>query len=254
MIVVFGALKIELDNIIRKTNVLYTMKKDGVRIQRGNLNGKDIIIVITGMGRENAIKATRLVLKMISQSGTSNRILITGFCGAADPGLMIGDLVVYREIMDLGSIKDYLAGTGQESFNRYTITGFGPSKYMDGFRTVVCGCVEEAVTDPKIKEKIYKNFSTDVMDMESYWIAGELLTGGFSIKDICCIRAVSDNAKDYLPIYFASKSKSKMILYFTRSVFLSIFSRKELRANINALRNIKNAKKQIDIRLLKNIS
>jgi len=258
MIIIFGALKIELENILSGIKISRTGKAGGAIFYEGFFytdpsKKEDVLIVETGMGRVNARQAARFVSKRILGSSVSKKIIITGFCGAVDPDLRVGDPVYYNEIIKLGSRDRYLKNTENISLKKYSIKLRKESGNKGHFKTAVCGCVEEAVTDPAVKTKIHKDFQADVIDMESYWIVSELLARGSFIKDIYCIRVVSDNAKDFLPIYFASKSISRTIIYFLKSVFLSIFSRKEFRANINALRNIKNAKERIDIMLFKDL-
>ena len=57
MLVVIGARKIELDNIIRQAHNRKSLHKKGMMLYTGDIDGRDIAIAITGMGRDNAAKA-----------------------------------------------------------------------------------------------------------------------------------------------------------------------------------------------------
>ena len=54
MLIIFGALKIELKNIIRDLRVQQKMLKKNTVLHTGKFGTGGVIIVVTGIGKENA--------------------------------------------------------------------------------------------------------------------------------------------------------------------------------------------------------
>jgi len=233
MIILLGALKTELTGILEKARISKKSRIGRVLTYRGSIKGKDIVAAITGMGKDNAVDAVHAVLSQKDVSGSEDiKVIITGFCGAADSILKVGELVVYSRIIDLtGACNDVLKL---------------PSYDFSGKKTkeAVCGCTGHVVISPEGKKKLFDDYGIGVIDMESYWLVKELREKGLS--DILCIRAVSDDAGTRLPEYLSSEGKSQFIFGALKSAFKSIISKDEFRANINAFRNIYMARNSLE--------
>jgi nucleoside phosphorylase len=242
MLIVFGALKTELDNIIRGIQCRKVPTAGLLTAYVGMVEDEDVLIVITGMGRENATEAVNNLFSLPQvKSAKGIRVLVIGFCGAADKKLRAGDLVICKKVMDL---------TGKRSSHRILPCCRPAKKPEDSLRAVVCGCTDHIVSTPEEKRTINRKYGVDVIDMESYWIIEGLIKKGLLSSSISCIRAVSDDAEGRLPNYFTGSSLRDTILKLIRSAFISIFSRDEFRANIDALRSIRKAKEMLDKRIL----
>ena len=109
MLIVFGALKIELIPILRSIHI-YNVHKNGKTIlYEGFKNSRPITIIQTGMGANNARKAAKFfkdnyleyIKSSISGPWNNTEVLMIGFCGAADKSIKAGDTIVYRSIKNI---------------------------------------------------------------------------------------------------------------------------------------------------------
>jgi nucleoside phosphorylase len=254
MLIIFGALKIELNNIIQSARIKEKIRLNGVSIYSGILEDKDVIIVLTGMGKENAIKAVDILFtqKEIVKAGSIN-ILITGFCGASRTGLKVGDLVAYKRVMDItrtGNIKEN--GQLQKPSFHVISDSIYTSLENKGIKLAICGCTGHVVSTPEEKRTIFLKYGVEVIDMESYWLIEELIKKEIPSGRISCLRAISDDSHGKLPQYFSRDNLGRAIIGFIKSSFVSIFSQKERRTNLLALKGIRMARRKLNIDLLDN--
>ena len=244
MLIIFGALKIELIPILRSIHINNIRKTGKTIIYEGFKNSRPITIIQTGMGAKNAIRAAEFfkdnyseyVMNNGSRPGNNTEVLMIGFCGAADRKIKAGDTVVYSLIknIDYSDEKGFLLN-GSLGLNREKILD---SLLSDGFIDVAGATVYKVVTDPIVKKKINNDFDVQAIDMESYWI-------GKSIRSMdlpfTCLRIVSDGAEDILTSYYGSANGIKITFNIILSFLRSIFHRKEFIANLNAFRNLRKA-------------
>ena len=244
MLIVFGALKIELIPILRSIHI-YNIHKCGKTIlYEGFKNSRPITIIQTGMGADNARKAAKFfkdnyleyIKSSISGPGDNTEVLMIGFCGSTDRSIKIGDTIAYRSIKNIGhSNGNYFVQNSILDLNRERLPGFLPSSGSTG---ATGGNVPEVITSPVIKKKLNSDLGIQAIDMESYWIGKVVLDMKLPFS---CIGIVSDGAEDVLPSYFENPSGTGMAANIALSFIGSIFSKKEFRSNINALKNLKKA-------------
>ena len=244
MIIVFGALKIELIPILKSIHIYNIHKDEKTVIYEGFKNSKPITIIQTGMGADNARKAARFfkdnyleyIKSSLSGPGNNTEVLMIGFCGATDRNLRAGDIVVYKSIKNIeySDEKGFFSnGSLELKKNRsiHFLTQNDPL-YATGAN------VTKVITDPDEKKKLNNDFGVQAIDMESYWI-------GKAVQEMklpfSCIRVVSDGAEDVLPSYYENPSDTGMGANIALSLIRSFFSKKEFRSNINAFRNLKKA-------------
>lgn len=248
MLIVFGALKIELENIIRSISVRKKTRSEGSTLYWGDLDSTDTLIVITGMGKKNAASAVDIIFRQREVVEAEEvKVFITGFCGAADGNLTVGDLVAYKKVTDL-TIRAEGIGNGLQGSSKPDIflKDSRTARDSERIRPVVCGCTDHVVATPEEKETLFKEYSIGVVDMESYWLIERLISNGVSIDEISCIRAVSDDAFSRLPLYFSENTPAKIFSSLIRSLFSSILSREEFRTNLDAMANIRKAGHRLD--------
>ena len=244
MLIIFGALKIELTPMLRSIHI-YNIHKCGKTIlYEGFKNNRPITIIQTGMGADNARKAAEFfkdnyleyIKSSISGLGDNTEVLMIGFCGATDRNIEAGDTVVYRSIKNIEySNGNSIVQNGILDLNREKLPNFLSSS---GFIGVTGANVPEVITSPVIKKKLNSDFNIQVIDMESYWIGKVVSDMGLPFS---CIRIVSDGADDVLPSYFENPSGIGMAANIALSFMRSIFSKKEFRSNISALKNLRKA-------------
>ena len=244
MLIVFGALKIELIHILRSIHIDNIHKNGKTIIYEGSKNSRPVTIIQTGMGAKNARRAAEFFKDNYSEyaksgsagPGKNTEVLMIGFCGAADRSIKAGDTVVYRSIKNIehSDEKGFLAN-GILDLNGEKILD---SPVSDGFIGAAGANVPEIITSPAVKKRLNSDFDVQAIDMESYWI-------GEAVREMklpfSCIRVVSDGADDALPSYFESSGGAGMVLNIILSSIRSIFSKKEFRSNIGALKNLRKA-------------
>lgn len=138
-----------------------------------DLRGPDVRVVVTGMG---AASAERHAAEAIADGATA--AISTGFCGALDPGLALGDVVVPAQVMD--------AATG-ETFPCDRALAIGAGTPAGTLVTTA-----RVVTDPAARAAL----DGVAVDMESAGIARACARAGVPFA---AIRAVTDRAGDVLP-------------------------------------------------------
>lgn len=243
MLIVFGALKIELIPILKMIHVYNIQRTGKTIIYKGYRNSRPVTIIQTGMGAENAKRAAKLFkdnhLDYTKNSSNPIEILMIGFCGAADGSLKVGDTVVY------GSIKNITRSSGKE----FSLSGSldlekgRPVHHLVKDALYVIGAtVTEVITGPAIKKKLNTSFNIQAIDMESYPVAETIL--GMNLP-FSCISIVSDGARDLLPSYLGSSTRFKMATDIILSLLRSIFDRKEFIANKNTISNLRKANRRL---------
>lgn len=90
----------------------------GIKFTTGKLNGRKVVIALTGVGKANAAMTTTLMLQKFRPS----EVLFTGIAGGINPELSPGDIVIGRETTyhDFGYITFEKQATRQ---TRNPITG-----------------------------------------------------------------------------------------------------------------------------------
>jgi nucleoside phosphorylase len=244
MLIIFGALKTELAGIIRSAEARRILKRNSTVIYKGEIAGYPTFIAVTGMGKDRALAAADIVSGLSEvRKSERKKVLITGFCGAAGRGLEAGDTVVYRKVKNITADRGMGAG-------EYTLQYPVKELKNNNLRTAVCGCTDNVITTPEEKSELSKKYNIDVIDIETYWLVKEIKENGPGSTAVYCIRTVSDGCRIRIPDYFKNGPKLKILAKLLRSVLLSFFSRRELRANICAFRSIKKARQSLGNYLL----
>lgn len=142
------------------------------------IRGIDAILVANGVGRRAAAAGTR---KMIA-GARIDAVLSTGFAGALDPGLGIGEVVVAEKVLDGNRV--YPAGW--------------PLRCPTGVQRGSVVTVNEVVQFAESKLALWQDGARAV-DMESAAVAEIAEEHRLPFY---CIRAISDTAEQDLPVDF----------------------------------------------------
>ncbi len=192
---------------------------EGIQFLTGTLNGQNVVIARTGVGKVNAAMTATLLIEHFRP----NRVIFTGVAGGLNPGLQIGDIVIAEKTAqhDLGRMESTeIENTGvRNPINGQRNPVFFPADpdlmqivdtALEGIEltpfqtaqgqrhpritkgTVVTGDVFVA-SDAK-KTALHKNLDGDAVEME-----------GAAVAQICwqhnipclVIRSLSDNANAY---------------------------------------------------------
>ncbi len=90
MIGIIGAMELEVSRLTQAMADCHTQKFAGMTFYRGNINGQDVVVVRSGVGKVNAAVCTQILVDKFSV----NAIINTGIAGAVSEQVDIGDIVL----------------------------------------------------------------------------------------------------------------------------------------------------------------
>ncbi|MBO2944939.1 5'-methylthioadenosine/adenosylhomocysteine nucleosidase [Paenibacillus sp. F411] len=90
-----GAMDEEIELLLNEMECSERVVKAGITYVKGALQGKEVVVCKSGVGKVNAAITTQV---LIDSFGVS-QILFTGVAGALDPELNIGDIVISSSCM-----------------------------------------------------------------------------------------------------------------------------------------------------------
>src|SRR5688572_24928990 len=93
MILIAAALAEELEIALNLCQNRTLLKLPGVRAWTATRSGRSITFLKTGVGP----KRSEASLSLLLENTRPARILILGYCGALDPGLKVGTMIVSQE-------------------------------------------------------------------------------------------------------------------------------------------------------------
>ena len=88
---IIGAMELEVETLKSKMEVKSTTTKARMEFFEGTLNGVDVVIVRSGIGKVNAGMCTQILADLFGVT----HIINTGVAGSLDAAIDIGDIVVW---------------------------------------------------------------------------------------------------------------------------------------------------------------
>ncbi|MHB2153908.1 5'-methylthioadenosine/S-adenosylhomocysteine nucleosidase family protein [Calditrichota bacterium GD2] len=154
-----------------------------------------------GVGEQRAVQSFKAYLGRYRPS----QVVLTGFAGALNAQVSIGQVFAIEKIIHAGSSQT-LALPIPETFGRLARASLLT--------------VANALTDGGEKNKFRKKFKTDLVDMESFYLAALCYERGI---DCIAVKAVSDLADSTANVQFKKNFKSvSLILFETLKSILQI--------------------------------
>ena len=198
MLIIMGALKEEIKDLLSPMVLDETSSWKGCHFYRGSYKNKGVVLVQTGIGKNQAEEATRFVLDHYPVTA----LISLGFAGALTENLKIGDIVVCvtlccageHEAIPPSKSKYYNSDASLISLAERNVQSKTTSFHQGSSVTVA-----KPASTQEAKQTLAKTFSADVVEMENYWIAQ--IASARQIPFIA-IRAISDTLQDSLPIDF----------------------------------------------------
>lgn len=92
---IIGAMELEVETLKSKMNVAKTTKKANMEFFEGILNGVEVVIVRSGIGKVNAGICTQILADIFNVT----HIINTGIAGSLDAQIDIGDIVVSTDVL-----------------------------------------------------------------------------------------------------------------------------------------------------------
>ena len=213
MIGIIGAMEEEVAHLKEAMQVEKTVERAAMTFVKGKLDGKDVVVVRSGIGKVNAGICAQILADLFEVDTLIN----TGVAGSLDAALDIGDIVISTDAvqhdMDVSALGDpvgqiprmdtfafpaderlvQLAVQANEEANPdiHTFTG-----------RVVSG--DHFVSDGAVKERLVTQFQAKCTEME-----GAAIAQAAYLNKISCviIRAISDKADNSSTMDYAAFEK-----------------------------------------------
>jgi adenosylhomocysteine nucleosidase len=191
MLALMGAFGQEIVDLRRRMAVEEKVAGRGYWLYRGRFEGRDAVLVKTGMGKERAENATRSMLERYPVSS----IISLGVAGALAPELRIGDVVVCSSLHCAHESGHEWVSDGLCHSDAHLLSLFsrGPEDMEDRCRIGSSVSVLELKSSTEKLEALAETFDAHIVDMESYWIG--CIASDAKIPFIA-VRAISDTAKE----------------------------------------------------------
>lgn len=201
MIGIIGAMDEEVCQIAEVMQVSETYERASMTFKKGTLNGKDVVIVRSGIGKVNAAVCTQILVDHFNVDCVIN----TGIAGSLRSEIDIADVVLSSDVlhhdmdatgfgypmgqiprMDVLSFKadERLIELGKAACEKVASVGVHVGRVVSG---------DQFISDKNVKERIIKNFDGYCTEMEGAAIAQ---TAYLNKIPFLILRAISDKADD----------------------------------------------------------
>ena len=197
---IIGAMELEVETLKSKMDVKSTTIKARMEFFEGTLNGVDVVIVRSGIGKVNAGMCTQILSDLFGVT----HIINTGVAGSLDAAIDIGDIVVSTEVLQHDVDATNFGYQLGEIPQIGTLT-FPADKNMAALAKEVCERVnteikvflglivsgDQFVADKAVKQRITDNFHGLCTEMEGAAIGQAAYLNGVPFV---ILRAISDKA------------------------------------------------------------
>ncbi|MGA2798711.1 MAG: hypothetical protein ABSE63_14110 [Thermoguttaceae bacterium] len=190
------------------------IRGSGFFIKEGGLKGRRVVIIRSGAGRENAARATEVLI-----DGHHPQIVISaGFAGGLDLSLKRHDILLADSVMDSSGEQIILrqALPSPDIANQGQSSSVGPSSSegrplqwplalscidtaklaWPGLHVGKLMSVDHVVREPNEKQALHRQHQALAVDMETFAVAEVCRGRGVQL---CAVRIIHDAAGDVLP-------------------------------------------------------
>ena len=199
---IIGAMELEVEALKSKMTASQIVKKAGMEFHEGTLNGAQVVIVRSGVGKVNAALCVQILADLFHVT----HIINTGVAGSLNAALDIGDILISKdalhhdvdatifgyqpgEVPQMG-LREFPADEGLAKLAKTSCEKVNPDLYAVIGR-VVSG--DQFISSREVKEKLIADFQGDCAEMEGASIAHGAYLNGIPFV---IIRAISDKADD----------------------------------------------------------
>ena len=210
MLAIIGAMDEEVQLFKEHMSDVAIMKKAGMEFFKGNLYGKELVLVRCGIGKVNAAICTQVLVDDYSV----DKIIFTGVAGGLDPRIDVGDIVISSDCVQHdfdATAFGYKPGEVPrldkvefEADKELMELALNSSKTIEGFPNVFTGRILSGDIFVASKEKalnLGEKFQGLCVEME-----GAAVAQGCYLNDVkfVIIRSMSDKADGSAHEDFAS--------------------------------------------------
>ncbi len=148
-------------------------------VYEGEINGRDIVAVVSGVGKKGSERAARLLI----ESYGPDMIITAGYAGSLTPDLVVGDIVVYsRALSESGENVDFIESE--------------PAVSSDFGRKGTILTVDRFIGSVGEKRELGVRMGAHIVDMESLYIGRIAVDRGLPCLGI---RVISDDLRMEIP-------------------------------------------------------
>ena len=187
---IIGAMELEVDALKAAMEVKNTVTRAGMEFKEGTLNGADVVVVRSGIGKVNAALCVQILVDLFQITHVIN----TGVAGSLNADLDIGDILISKDAIhhDVdATVFGYPLGELPQMGIREFIAD---EKLVNPDLTVRTGRVvsgDQFISSDDVKKRLIEVFHGDCAEMEGASIAH----GAYLNKiPFIVIRAISDKA------------------------------------------------------------
>ncbi len=186
MLALIGAMDQEVSGLLARMSVVEVNTRGSLVVHRGTLAGRNLVLARSGVGRQAAERACGTILDLYPVTS----IVSFGYCGALNPRLAVGDVVICSSVRSTAGSSDQ-----ERRCDASLLSSMRASKRLSSG-------LGSGVTSPRLvasiedKRALFESCGADVVDMESYWIG---VVAGENGIPFASVRVVSDAASDGLP-------------------------------------------------------
>ncbi len=199
---IIGAMEEEVAALKEKMNISGVLQKASMEFYKGTLQGKQVVVVRSGIGKVNAGLCTQILIDLFDVK----KVINTGIAGSLDARINIGDIVISTEAVqhDMDATQfGYPVG----QIPRMETFGFPADEEMVRAAKEACEKVnpeirvfsgrvvtgDQFIASREIKDRIKENFGGLCTEMEGAAIAQ---AAWLNKVPFVIIRAISDKADD----------------------------------------------------------
>ncbi len=202
LIGIIGAMEEEVEKLKQQMTAVSVRNKASMAFNKGRLNGKDVVVVRSGIGKVNAGICTQILI----DDYKVDAIINTGIAGSLKNEINIGDIVVSTDALqhDMDATN---FGYPKGQIPRMDVLAFPADEKLRSLACEVCQEVNPEITvfagrvvsgdqfisDKDAKKRIINDFGGCCTEME-----GAAIAQGAYLNRIpyVVIRAISDKADD----------------------------------------------------------
>lgn len=213
MIGIIVAMKEELDKLLKYLSNKEEINVKGINIYKGNINNKECVIALSGVGKVNAARTTQIII----DNYDIDKIINVGVSGSCSKDLDLGDIVIadrlYQYDFDITMFNHNL-GYVPLVGDYIEISDNNIRNFIDkvGYNIHVghLASADRFVSNIKDKLELNDKFKAIACDMESGAI-GQVCY--LSNIDFLVIRSISDTINDNITVEFEEylDSSSKIL-------------------------------------------
>lgn len=197
---IIGAMELEVDTLKSKMTTKKIVKKAGMEFHEGTLNGAEVVVVRSGIGKVNAGICVQILVDLFDVTHVIN----TGVAGSLNAKLDIGDILISKDAihhdMDVTIFGYALGEVPQLGTREFTaddtlvkLAKASCEKVNPDLNAVIGRVVsgDQFISGNEKKEELIKNFQGDCAEMEGASIAHAAFLNKIPFV---IIRAISDKA------------------------------------------------------------